>query len=261
LKRRIFSELVAGTAIKFLKVLKWKGTEMEVTRDSLLSGAKAAKGTAVIIDVFRAFTCTPLFFSFGVKKAILVPTPEEAFALRKENKDLILSGEIAGVPIEGFDLGNSPSQILKQDPSLFEGKTVVQRSSAGVQGAVTALEAADEVLLCSFVLAAPTARYIIDRQPRRVSIVAMGRQLKERSPEDEWCATYVSHLLGNGSYDHNKALREIIFHQTTQKFLAPDIQYFPPEDPIVCLQRDIFEFALRAKKEDGQVMVRRVDLP
>jgi len=40
---------------------------MKIIRESLLEGAKRAQGTAIIIDVFRAFTVTPLFFHFGAK--------------------------------------------------------------------------------------------------------------------------------------------------------------------------------------------------
>ena len=61
------------------------------------------------------------------------------------------------MPVEGFDLGNSPSQILRRGAEFFDGKVVVQRTSAGVQGALAALEAADEVLLGSFMVARATA--------------------------------------------------------------------------------------------------------
>ncbi|MGD8972726.1 MAG: 2-phosphosulfolactate phosphatase, partial [Desulfobacterales bacterium] len=85
---------------------------MNINFDRLLSGAQNAKGLAVIIDVYRAYSCTPLLFSLGIKKAILVATPNDAFALKDQNSDLVLIGEVGGIPIEGFDYGNSPSQIL-----------------------------------------------------------------------------------------------------------------------------------------------------
>ena len=45
---------------------------MKIHYDRLLAGAQGARGTAVIIDVFRAFSCTPLLFTLGMKKSILV---------------------------------------------------------------------------------------------------------------------------------------------------------------------------------------------
>ncbi len=233
---------------------------MEVTHTRLLEGAQTAKGVAVIIDVFRAFTCAPLLFSFGIQKSILVSTPQEAFALKEKNSELVLIGEVGGIPIEGFDLGNSPSEILKKGATFFDGKTVVQRTSSGVQGVLTALDVADEVLPASYTLAKSTARYILSKQPPRVSLVSMGVALKDIAPEDEWCGRYIAHLLGVNDYNHNAALKEILYNQTTQKFFDPEKPYFPPEDPIMCLQLDVHDFALRATRDDGNVVVNMIDV-
>ena len=232
--------------------------DMHIQCGSLLEGAQSARGTAVVVDVYRAFTCAPLLFSMGVAGSILVATPEEAFDLKRENPDLVLAGEVKGIPIRGFDLGNSPSRILKLGTAFFRGKTVVLRTSAGVQGAIAALNAADEVLLGSYSLAGSTVRYLRKKRPEQVSIVAMGVQLKARAPEDEWCARYMAHLLGSGEYDHNQALGEIIFNETTQKFFNADKPEFPAEDPILCLQRDVYDFALRAYRQDGLVRVEKL---
>jgi 2-phosphosulfolactate phosphatase len=233
---------------------------MEVTHTRLLEGAQTAEGVAVIIDVFRAFTCAPLLFSLGIQKSILVSTPEEAFDLKEQNSELVLIGEVGGIPIEGFDLGNSPSEILKQGAVFFDGKTVVQRTSSGVQGVLMALDVADEVLPASYALAKSTARYVLSKQPPRVSIVSMGWALKHIAPEDEWAGVYIAHLLGVKDYDHNEALKEILYNETTQKFFDPEKPHFPPEDPIMCLQLDIHDFALRATRDNGAVIVNKIDL-
>jgi 2-phosphosulfolactate phosphatase len=232
---------------------------MEVTHTRLLEGAQTARGVAVIIDVFRAFTCAPLLFSFGIQKSILVSTPEEAFVLKEKNSELVLIGEVGGIPIDGFDLGNSPSEILKKGTAFFNGKTVVQRTSSGVQGVLTALDVADEVLPASYTLAKSTARYILSKQPPRVSLVSMGVALKDIAPEDEWCGRYIAHLLGVNDYNHNEALKEILYNQTTQKFFDPAKPHFPPEDPIMCLQLDSHDFVLRARRDDGKVVVDKID--
>ena len=227
---------------------------MQISCGSLLEGARSARGTVVIIDVFRAFTCTPLLFAFGIEKSILVASPDQAFSLREKDPGLILLGEISGIPIQGFDLGNSPSEILRRGPAFFQGRTVVQRTSSGVQGTLAAMDGADEVLLGSYVVARSTAQYILAKRPERVSLVAMGWNMEEKSPEDEWCVRYFSHLLENTPYDHLAALREIVFHGTTQKFLRMKEAYFPPEDPLLCVQRDMYDFVLRARRE-GELVV------
>jgi 2-phosphosulfolactate phosphatase len=232
--------------------------EIQVTCDSLLAGAQAARGIAVVVDVCRAFTCAPLLFSLGLEQSILVSTPEEALAMKRQDESLILVGELNGAPVDGFDLGNSPSEILQKNPAVFRGKTAVQRTSAGVQGALAALDTAEEVLLGSYSLASATARYILSKSPRRVSVVAMGVKLKKKAPEDEWCARYIAHLLGAADYDHNEAIRSILFQETIQKFFNKDQPEFPSEDPVLCLQRDIHDFALRVDREEDRVIVKKI---
>ena len=144
--------------------------------------------------------------------------------------------------------------------AFFDGKTVVQRTSSGVQGVLTALDVADEVLPASYALAKSTARYILSKQPPRVSIVSMGWALEHIAPEDEWCGVYIAHLLGVKDYNHNEALEEILYNQTTQKFFDPEKPHFPPEDPIMCLQLDIHDFVLRATRVDGVVVVNKIDV-
>ena len=233
---------------------------MKINFGSLLPGAQNAKGLTVIIDVFRAFTCAPLLFSLGIKQSILVGSPSDALKLKQTDPSLILVGEIGGAPIDGFDFGNSPSQLLRTNSTFFKGKTVVQRTSSGVQGALAALAVADEVLLGSYALAKSTAQYILSENPEEVSLVAMGWNLEVIAPEDEWCGRYIAHLLGSSQYDHMQALREIVYHETAQKFLRGDVSYFPAEDPLLCLQRDLYDFALRAEREKGLVTVKKVDL-
>ena len=233
---------------------------MKINFSSLLAGAQNSNGLAVIIDVFRAFTCAPLLFALGIKQSVLVGSPSDALELKQSDPDLILVGEVGGAPIDGFDFGNSPSQMLRADPAFFKSKTIVQRTSSGVQGAIAALAVADEVLLGSYALAKSTATYILSKNPEAVSLVAMGWNLKVSAPEDEWCGRYIAHLLGDGQYDHVQALREIVYHETAQKFIRGNVSYFPAEDPLLCLQRDLYGFVLRAEREKGLVVVKKVDL-
>jgi 2-phosphosulfolactate phosphatase len=230
---------------------------MKINYGYLLAGAEAASGIAVIIDVFRAFSCTPLMFSLGLEKSILVSRPQEAFALKRRHQDYILVGEVGGLPIEGFDLGNSPSEILNQKPSYFRGKTAVQRTSSGVQGALAALEVADEVVVASYNIARATVRYILSKQPAQVSLVAMGWDLKERAPEDDWCARYIAHLLGVDAYNHDQAMREIVFSPNTRRFLSANEPNFPPEDPLLCLQRNVYDYCLAVKYEHNEVIIQK----
>lgn len=231
---------------------------MKIIRKCGLRGAREAEGTVVIIDVFRAFTCGPLFFHMGATRLILEADPEKAMALKRENPEYILAGEVDEVPIQGGDLSNSPSGILLKGKGFFRGRTVVHRTTAGVTGAALALERADEVLLGSFLTASSTAAHIRREGPDLLTLVAMGSRGLTPSPEDERCADYLSHLLTGTPYDHLEAAREILFHRSAQKFLTCEEPYLPREDPAICLMKDLFPFALRAEKEGDAIVARMV---
>lgn len=218
---------------------------MEIQRLKLLEGAQEARGIAVIVDVFRAFSCEPVLHALGVERVLLEADVDKCLTMRGR---AVLLGELDGSSIEGFDLPNSPYLILRKGADFFRGRPAVHRSSAGVSGALAAMEHADEVMLTSFMTARATAKYILSRRPRRVSIVAMGDHRRVEVPEDQRCADYVDSLLSGRPYDHLQATNEILSNDSAQKFLRGDQPQYPREDPALCLQRDLFDFGLRAEK-------------
>jgi len=231
---------------------------MKIVRKSLAAGAREARGLVVIIDVFRAFSCAPIFFHFGVKKVILEADSAKAIQLKSQHPEFILVGEVNEVPIKGGDLGNSPSEIVLKGEAYFREKIVVHRTTAGVTGVSAALEKADEVLLGSFLMAKAIAGYIKRKSPGLVTLVATGERAKRRAPEDETCADYLEHLLTDKPYNPIQALKEVLFQPTAQKFILGKKDYLPREDPIFCLQRDLFDFVLRVERENDNMVVVRV---
>lgn len=234
---------------------------LPILRKSLLSGARQAEGVAVVIDVYRAFTSAALMLHLGAAKLLLLTEPEAVLKLKQEQGYLAV-GEVDGAMVSGFDLGNSPSHILAAGRAFFAGRTVAQRTSAGVTGAVAAARRAETVILGSYVTAAAIARHIrrLEPPPPAVSLVAMGNKGRQITPEDEACADYLEHLLAGRPYDHAAALRRIVEHECTLKFLRGDQVHFPPSDPIYCLQRDLFDFAVVATREKDLLIARRADV-
>ncbi|MBI1282173.1 MAG: 2-phosphosulfolactate phosphatase [Anaerolineaceae bacterium] len=230
---------------------------MIVQRSSLLSGAEQAQGLPVIIDVLRAFTTSAVLFSLGIESLILVSTAEESFALRAKY-GCWLAGEDGGIKIEGFDSGNSPTELLRLPPDTLRGKTVALRSSAGTQGAVAALKNVPRVILGSYVMAKSIAAYVRQQNPDHVSIVGMGQRLLETAPEDEACAAYLDHLLMGKPYDHFATHWECMNTPFIQRCLHGEVHYVPPEDILLCLQRDLFDFVLVAEKVDNLIRVSQV---
>jgi 2-phosphosulfolactate phosphatase len=156
---------------------------MKVERRSLLSGAADATGIAVVIDVLRAFTCSALMFRYGVRDLALVRTAEEALAFRDADSDYLVAGEVKGRKVDGFDVGNSPADVVAKGDPFFSGRRVAARSSAGTQGVLAAASRARQVILGSYLTAAATAAYIRDcarvdalvhGEDVAVTLVAMG---------------------------------------------------------------------------------------
>lgn len=228
---------------------------MRIERLSLREGAERARGTAVVIDVFRAFTCEPLMLALGAERIVL----ESDIARCLARTGVLRVGEQNEVPIEGFELTNSPWLILQAGAARFGGRTVVHRTTSGVTGALTALERCDEVLLASFLNVGAVARYLARRRPALVSIVAMGIRSSQPAPEDERCGDDLESRLGGKPYNHLAAVREILEHETAQKFLRGDKPYLPREDVALCLQRDAVDWALRAERDGQEVVARRVE--
>ena len=71
----------------------------------------------------------------GASEIVMVRTVEEAMALRETGIGQICMGEVRGRAPESFDFGNSPFEISAVE---FQGKTIIQRTSAGTQGIVEA---------------------------------------------------------------------------------------------------------------------------
>ena len=64
----------------------------------------------VVIDVIRAFTNAAFAFSRGAKEIYPVSTVEEALQFKAQYPEVLACGEVGGIPPEGFDFGNSPTQ-------------------------------------------------------------------------------------------------------------------------------------------------------
>lgn len=105
---------------------------MKINR-ATLADCSRIRGTVVVIDVLRAFTTAAYAFAAGAKEIILVSEIGEAFALKDDLRNVLLMGEADGLPVRGFDYGNSPSALAGVD---LAGVTLVQRTTAGTQGVV-----------------------------------------------------------------------------------------------------------------------------
>jgi len=222
----------------------------------LVEGAKKATGLTVVIDVFRAMSLEAYLFSKGAEKVIPVGDVKLAYKLKEENPDFILAGERGGKIMPGFDMGNSPSELLDID---VQGKTVVHTTSAGTQGIANA-QGADEILGGSLLTAKAIAKYIKAKQPEEVSLVCMGYAGVSETEEDTLCAEYIKSLLEDKSFDMESGI-SLVKKTSGAKFFVPEQNdVFPEKDFELCTHTDCFDFVIRLCKDSSLPYMEKIEV-
>lgn len=212
-----------------------------------------ANGVVVVIDVIRAFTNAAFAFSRGAKEIYPVSKVEEALKFKTEIPNSLICGEVGGIPPEGFDFGNSPTQTNLLDLS---GKVIVQRTGAGTQGIARSVKAST-MLAASFVVVDATAKYIQQLKSREVTFVVTG-QTFDGGEEDLACAEYLESLLKSESPNPAPFLARVRNSHDAEIFFNPDQPQFLESDIIHCINLNKFDFAMPVIKENGHHIMRAV---
>jgi len=222
----------------------------------LLDGARKAQGLTVIIDVFRAFSTACYAYGSNIQRIYPVGDLEKAYQLKQQNPEYILVGERNEQKPEGFDYGNSPSQLMTGNLS---GKTMVHTTSSGTQGIANAMHA-DEILTGSFVNAQAIIDYIRKQNPARVSLVCMGYSCQYPTDEDTLLAVYIKNELDRIPNDF-QAMVEQIRKGDGARFFAPEKQdWAPVADFDLCLSLNRFNFVLKVEQENELNYLRKIDV-
>ena len=230
---------------------------MDVKILQLVEGAKQARGTTVVIDVFRAFSLEAYLFSMGVEKIIPIGSVDDAYMMKRKNPQYILAGERHGKILEGFDTGNAPSLLHLLD---LCGKTVVHTTSAGTQGIANAKNA-DEILGCSLVNARATAEYLRKSGAETISLVCMGLEALAPTEEDTLCAEYIKAILENTDIDMKSGIDSLRYTSGAKFFDKAQADVFPQEDFYMCTDLDRFNFVMKLETSvDGIGYMRKVDM-
>jgi len=145
---------------------------MPLRVDAVLSPAEplpAGFAAAVVVDVIRATTTAAHFLQAGAARLLLAGEVETA--RRLATGDALLAGERGGVPLEGFDFGNSPREAAALD---LAGREVVITTTNGTVAALRAAAVSPQVALGSLVNAKAVARWAAGFNS--VLFVAAGRE-------------------------------------------------------------------------------------
>lgn len=208
----------------------------------------------VVIDVLRAFTTVPWLFARGAGRVLAVASPSRAFALRDELHaagvgPVVLAGEDGGRRLEGFDLGNSPTEVAALD---LAGATVVHRTSAGTQG-LARCAGSGRLLAASFVNAAATVAALQAARVEHVTFVITGASLGRDGDEDLACAELLAARLRGGDPDPQPFLARVAASDAGRAFGPGGPDWAPAADLAAACELDRFPDALVATSEASAV--------
>ena len=220
---------------------------MKIFKLQLIDGARNATGLTVIIDVFRAFSVECYLINNGAAKIFPVASIEKAYELKERYPEYVLIGERHEKICEGFDFGNSPTQILPVD---FSGKTIVHTTSSGTQG-IELAQNATEILTGSFVNAKAIVNYINKVKLETVSLVGMGYEGRYPTDEDDFCAQYIENELLGLETNFNEMVEKLKKGDGARLLDPANQKHSPASDFDLCLDLNRFDFVLKVAKDEN----------
>jgi 2-phosphosulfolactate phosphatase len=217
-----------------------------------IEDCEQVRGTAVVIDVLRAFTTAAWAFHLAVERIILSADLDEALELKAR-----FPGSLAlkdAEPHPGFELSNSPIEL--QGVEGLAGRALVQKTTAGTVGAVAARRA--ENLYCaSFVCAQATAQALRDADTNEAYFVVTGDG--GAAEEDRVCAEYIGRLVDDWKADPRPYLERAAASRAASA-LRRRVEAGTPgmhaRDLEACLHANRFDFAMRVQDEQGLLVLR-----
>lgn len=212
-----------------------------------------APSVAVVVDVMRAFTVAAWAFAQGAEKIVLAESLDEALALKARHPDWTALKD--GPPAPGFDTVNSPGLLRSMS---LDGRTVVQKTTAGTVGAL-AVKDASLVLCAGFVVAEATAQLLRTRACDSVTFVVTGDD--GHAEEDLACAQYIARRATGAEADAVEFLRRAGESRAASELAQGVRQGVHPDDIALCLELDRFPFAMVATSEDPLMVLRPCVVP
>jgi 2-phosphosulfolactate phosphatase len=217
-----------------------------------LETCSQATGMVIIIDVLRAFSTAAYAFHVGAESICLVSSVDEALSMKKQNPELVLIGEVGGLPPDGFDFGNSPTKISQLN---LKGKHLVQRTSAGTQGAVRCINA-QYMLATSFVVSAATVRYVRNIGVDEVTFVITGSY---KNDEDLACAEFLEALFENLLPPYSSFISRITKSKDAIAHLDPEHPEFPETDLYYCSRINAFNFCMPIQRSQNYLVMQAIN--
>jgi 2-phosphosulfolactate phosphatase len=209
------------------------------------------RGVVVVIDVLRAFTSAAYAFASGASAIWLVGTVPDALAMAREIPGCLTMGEDHGRRPEGFDFSNSPVEVANAD---LNGRILVQRTSAGTQGALAARNA-ERLFAASLVCASATATAITQAGRGAPSYVITGRFPDAPNGGDDDLATaQFIERARLGEPLNITETRDAVAHSVwAQRMARMDVGDAHPDDIAYSVDVDRFDFAMEVQRVNSRL--------
>ncbi len=206
-------------------------------------------GPVVVVDVIRAFSTAAYAFGAGARRIYLVATVEEALEFKRAHPGAIAMGEDGGLRPEGFDLPNSPVLAAAFD---MEGRTLVQRTSAGTQGVVAAASAT-RLWCAGLVCASATAAAVEAAGLGPPTFVVTGwfaDRTDRPGNDDRLTAEYIDALRLGRDTDPVEVARRVAASDEALRTLALGSEHVHPDDISLAVDVDRFDFAMEVSRDE-----------
>ncbi|BFU22746.1 2-phosphosulfolactate phosphatase, putative [Entamoeba histolytica HM-1:IMSS-B] len=192
-----------------------------------------AKGVCVVIDVLRASSVEAHLFLCNAQKIIPQSDIETSLQTKKDHPEVLLIGERQGIKYDGFDFGNSPTELINNKEKI-RNKICIHNTQQGTQSLVVCRNnpQVTRVFMCSINNCQATIEYLKALHPPFVTFVASGNEITCR--EDLLYGRYLEALyLGKQPEMTLEEMIEDIKHSSGSKFFK-GLPQFPEADFYEC---------------------------
>jgi len=159
----------------------------------------------VAIDVIRATTMAITSAATG-RRTFCASSLEAARRLAERLDNPLIAGELNGDMPEGFDMNNSPVELLERTDLH---RPVILLSSSGTRLVQEAGRSAEAAYLACFRNYSAVARHLAGRH-RKIAIIGAGSRNEFREEDQMCCAWIAEQLLWDGYAAEDSATLDIV---------------------------------------------------
>ncbi|MCL4320390.1 MAG: 2-phosphosulfolactate phosphatase [Candidatus Thermoplasmatota archaeon] len=190
-----------------------------------------SKNPKILIDIYRSTTTMPLMLKKGASKIIPVSSVSVAKKMKNEYPDYIIAGERYGFKVPGFQMSNSPYEVMNTD---LDGKTIIFTSTNGTK-VLNKIKDSEVIFICSYANVFATLPFL--KNFSVIEAVLSGRP-DGYADEDYYFGMFVKTYLETGKDQFDYYIEQTRKGQGTKRLSMIGGK----KDVELCLQRDLVPF-------------------